>query len=331
MKKSVERAESTRPFPEVPPLPFRGEPTVVQKLLAKKRAWASSPEILKTSHRLIHGDARLMPEIPSHSAHLIVTSPPYWNLKKYRDHRNQLGHISDYEIFHNELDRVWSECHRILSPGGRLCVVVGDVCRSRREFGRHQVVPLHADILRRAQQFGFEPLAPIIWYKISNATTEVAGSSGSFLGKPYEPNAIIKNDIEFILMLRSPGYRTPTPLQRDLSVIEPADHSRWFRQLWADIRGASQRAHPAPFPEEIARRLISMYSFVGDTVVDPFLGTGTTCVAAMSLNRSSIGFEIDSHYMGLARRRFTEVRQEHRYQARLNLERRSSSGRPRKS
>lgn len=287
------------------PSRVRGEPKVEAKFAAKRSAWARGPELLSTTHHVHLADARALGMLKNGDVQLVVTSPPYWNLKEYRPHKSQLGHIDDYSLFLEELLKVWRECHRILVPGGRLCIVVGDVCQSRREHGRHQVVPLHADILRVCREVGFETLAPIIWYKIANAATEVAGNGAGFLGKPYEPNAIIKNDIEFILLLRKPGYRQPTDEQRDLSVIEKADHARWFRQIWDDVPGSSLRDHPAPYALEIPRRLISMFSFVGDTVLDPFLGTGTTTAAAISLHRSSVGLEIDPHYFELARRRLS--------------------------
>lgn len=144
----------------------------------------------------------------------------------------------------------------------------------------------------------------IIWNKIANAKTEVAGNGNGFLGKPYEPNAIIKNDVEFILLFRKPGdYRHPSQLQRDLSLISKENHRKWFQQVWTDIRGESQRQHPAPFPQELAKRLISMFSFVGDTVLDPFLGIANTSLAAMETHRSSIGFEIEPSYFEIVKRR----------------------------
>ena len=155
-----------------------------------------------TRHVLVQGDARDMTFIENDSVHLVITSPPYWNLKQYNTNPAQMGHISNYEHFLNELQKVWREVYRVLVPGGRLVCVVGDVCLSRRKNnGRHVVVPLHADICVICRKIGFDNLNPIIWHKISNASYEVAGNS-RFLGKPYEPNAIIKNDIEFILMQR---------------------------------------------------------------------------------------------------------------------------------
>ena len=256
----------------------------------------------RSTHRLVLGDAREMRFIEDESIHLVLTSPPYWNLKEYNENPDQLGNIEDYEKFLSEIEKVWKECYRVLVPGGRLVCVVGDVCLSRREHGRHVVVPLHADICVQCRHIGFDNLNPIVWSKISNASYEVERGS-KFLGKPYEPNAIIKNDIEFILMQRKPGaYRKPTSEQRELSRIGKEEYSQWFRQFW-DIPGASTKEHPAPFPIELAYRIIRMFSFVGDTVLDPFCGTGTTMAAAYRAGRHSIGIEIDSQYVELARRR----------------------------
>jgi len=255
-----------------------------------------------TFHRLILGDAREMPYVPDESVHLVVTSPPYWNLKRYNEREGQLGHVADYEEFLASLEQVWRESFRALVPGGRLVCVVGDVCLSRRRYGRHLVMPLHADIVVVCRRIGFDNLNPIIWDKISNANYEVENGS-KFLGKPYEPNAIIKNDIEFILMQRKPGgYRQPTEEQRRLSKLSKKEYAEWFRQFWT-ITGASTRQHPAPFPLELAHRLVRMFSFHGDTVLDPFCGTGTTMLAALKTGRNSIGIDIDPEYCRFALRR----------------------------
>ncbi|GIW93483.1 MAG: methyltransferase [Pirellulaceae bacterium] len=258
-----------------------------------------------TAHDLFLRDARLLDDLPPNSVHLILTSPPYWILKQYRQSNGQLGHIKDYEEFLAQLDRVWLHCFRALVPGGRLICVVGDVCLSRRKNdGRHTVVPLHASIQEHCRRIGFDNLAPIIWYKISNAVYEVGNGSAGFLGKPYEPNAVIKNDIEFILMQRKPGgYRSPTMAERILSIISVQDFQCWFRQVWTGLSGASTREHPAPFPVELAERLIRMFSFVGDTVLDPFMGTGTTNLAAARWGRNSIGCEVDEYYFDIAEKR----------------------------
>jgi len=255
----------------------------------------------KTYHRLINGDARDLSFLSDESIHLVVTSPPYWNLKRYNENPNQLGHVNDYESFLSELEKVWREVFRVLVPGGRLVCVVGDVCVSRRRFGRHLVFPLHADICVLCRKIGFDNLNPIIWHKIANASYEVENGS-KFLGKPYEPNAIIKNDMEFILMQRKPGgYRKPTEVQRKLSKIDKKDFNVWFQQIW-NITGASTRNHPAPFPLKLASRLVRMFSFQDDTVLDPFCGTGTTMVASLRYGRNSIGIDIDPEYCRMAAR-----------------------------
>lgn len=264
----------------------------------------------ETKHQLILGDARDLSFLANGSIHLVVTSPPYWTLKRYEEHVSQMGHMSDYEVFLRELEKVWRHAYRVLVPGGRLVCVVGDVCLSRRKnAGRHVVVPLHADICVQCRKIGFDNLNPIIWHKIANASYEVSNGS-KFLGKPYEPNAIIKNDIEFILMQRKPGgYRKPTEEQRELSRIAKDDFSKWFQQFWT-LSGASTKEHPAPFPLELAYRLVRMFSFVGDTVLDPFAGTATTMAAAMKSGRNSIGVEIEPKYACQAAQRLQQEAQD---------------------
>ncbi|HLJ57213.1 MAG TPA: site-specific DNA-methyltransferase [Chthonomonadaceae bacterium] len=256
-----------------------------------------------TSHRLRLSDARDLTWLDDESVHLVVTSPPYWTLKQYRDNNtDQMGDIADYETFLAELDKVWGECKRVLVPGGRICCVVGDVCLPRKKSGRHLVMPLHADIQVRARQVGLDCLTPILWHKIANGATETDGNGAGFYGKPYQPGAIIKNDLEYILFLRKgDGYRTATPMQKALSMLTKEEMQAWMRSVWTDVRGASTRnGHPAPFPVELAERLVRMFSFAGDTVLDPFAGTGSTCVAALVAGRNSIGSDIESSYLEAA-------------------------------
>lgn len=237
-----------------------------------------------------------MSYIPDRSVHLVLTSPPYFNLKEYRKGKNQLGMIEDYQAFIDQLEKVWKECYRVLVPGGRIVCVVGDVCLSRRKYGRHVVMPLHSDIAVSCRKIGFDNLNPILWHKISNAAFE-ANINSSILGKPYEPNAIIKNDIEYILMERKPGgYRKPSEQQRIESKIDKEDFKQWFSQIW-ELPGASTKnGHPAPFPLDLAVRLVKMFSFVGDTVLDPFCGSGTTLLAAAKNKRNGIGIETEAYY-----------------------------------
>ena len=256
-----------------------------------------------TRHVLYEGDARSMSDIPTESVHLVCTSPPYGSLKEYPDNPGQLGNMPVYDEFLDELDKVWRECLRILVPGGRVACVVGDVCISRRRGGRHYVLPLSGDIQVRARQLGFDNLTPIRWMKVANIVTEASRSS-RYLGKPNLPNGIIKNDLEHILFLRKPGgYRKATEQQQALSRIETDDYVRYFAPIWSDVTGQLRSGHPAPYPVEIPRRLIKMFSFVGDTVVDPFCGTGTTALMALELGRDSVSFEIDPTYVAMSEER----------------------------
>ena len=291
-------------------LPLKNPQTDIPRIAKDEKLVRLIGEAIRhipTKHTLRLGDARSTSALKPESVQLVLTSPPYWTLKEYRASKGQMGHIADYEEFLSELDKVWTNCYRALVPGGRLICVVGDVCLSRRKNGgRHTVVPLHSSIQEHCRTIGYDNLAPIIWYKISNAVYEVEGGSG-FLGKPYEPNSVIKNDIEFILMERKPGgYRTPDVAARLLSLISADNYQKWFQQIWTGVTGASTRHHPAPYPAELAERLIRMFSFVGDTVLDPFMGTGTTTVAAAKSGRNSIGLEVDPHYHELAHARIVE-------------------------
>ena len=282
--------------------------TALPRIAKDRKLTALIESIIKevpTHHDLRLGDAR---SLQAEGVHLVLTSPPYWTLKEYRKSEGQLGFVADYEAFLGELDKVWERCLKALVPGGRLICVVGDVCLSRRKNGgRHMVMPLHSSIQEHCRQIGYDNLAPIIWHKIANAKFEAEGNGSTFLGKPYEPNAVIKNDIEFILMQRKPGgYRAPSEATRVLSVIPEDSHREWFQQIWTRLPGASTKHHPAPFPVELAERLIRMFSFVGDTVLDPFMGTGTTNIAASRWGRNSIGVEVDPHYFEYARKRLED-------------------------
>jgi modification methylase len=283
-------------------------PRIAKNAMLTKEIERTLP-LIPTRHDLYNADARQLDFLDPESVHLVITSPPYWTLKKYQDHSGQLGGIADYLSFLDALDEVWRGCYRALVPGGRLVCVVGDVCLSRRKNGGvHTVVPLHAAVQERCRDIGYFNLAPIIWHKIANAKYEAEGNGAGFLGKPYEPNAVIKNDIEFILMERKPGgYRSPSVATRVLSVIPAARHQVWFQQIWTGVTGASTKKHPAPYPIELAERLVRMFSFVGDTVLDPFMGTGTSSVAAGRWGRNSIGVEVDPGYFENSVERTTEA------------------------
>jgi modification methylase len=260
-----------------------------------------------TKHDIYEGDARDLSVIQTASVHFVCTSPPYGSLKEYPDHPGQLGNMASYEKFLDELDYVWAECLRILVPGARVACVVGDVCISRRKGGRHHVLPLSADLQVRARKIGFDNLTPIRWQKVSNINLEASRSS-RFLGKPNLPNGVVKNDLEHILFFRKPGgYRKPTEEMEKRSFIPTEDYARWFAPVWTDVTGQLRRDHPAPYPVEIPRRLIRMCSFAGDTVVDPFGGTGTTGLAALETGRNSVTVEIEPTYVALVKKRLAEV------------------------
>ncbi len=297
----IEREPGQTPLPQealelFASLGQRAIPTIAknQDLIERLLAYARA---LPSRHRLLLGDSRQrLNGLPDESVHLAITSPPYWTLKEYAEAPGQLGALADYEEFLDALDRVWAEVLRLLVPGGRLVVVVGDVNipRKNRVFKRHLIFPLHASIQERARKLGFDNLAPIIWYKIANARFEAGG--GGFYGKPYEPGAVVKNDVEYILFFRKPGgYRSPTVEQRLGSIIPEEEHRLWFRQIWT-LGGAPTREHPAPFPLELAERLVRMFSFTGDTVLDPFMGSGTSNLAALRWGRNSVGVEVIGSY-----------------------------------
>lgn len=302
-----------------PGLPLEDNTTEgLKALLAANRhyrevAWPSPYD--RTTHQLHRGDARDLSWIPDDSVHLVVTSPPYWTLKQYAPgNADQMGHFEDYEHFLSELDRVWTECERVLVGGGRICCVVGDICIPRKRGGRHYLVPLHSDIQVRARKLGLDCLQPILWNKIANGVTEVEGNGAGFYGKPYQPGGIIKNDIEYILFLRKGGeYRSAPTLQKALSMLTREEMTTWQRSIWSDLRGASTRdGHPAPYPVELAERLIKLFSFAGDTILDPFAGTGSTSQAAIMSGRNSIANEIEFAYVEIARQRIQREAQLHR-------------------
>jgi DNA modification methylase len=315
-------AEQAPYFPQVdlPGIPATdNEPGAVAALLKanrqlRQRRWPAPYD--RTRHEMILGDARNLSFIQSESVHLVVTSPPYFNLKSYASDADgaQLGRIDDYEAFLDELDRVWRECARVLVPGGRICCVIGDILIPRRADGRHRVLPLPSDIQVRSRNHGLDNLTPILWFKIGNRTNEAGGGSSGYYGKPYQPGAIIKNDIEHIVMLRKPGgYRSTPMVQRALSMLQREEMDAWMRPVWSNIRGASLRdGHPAPFPVEIAERLVRMFSFAGDTVLDAFAGSGSTAVAAIRAGRNSVSVEVEEAYLNAAVRRAAGEAAEHR-------------------
>ncbi len=265
------------------------------------------PEHSATTHKLFCSDARDLSDLRDESVHLIVTSPPYWTLKEYPPNERQLGAVEDYEKFLTELDRVWSECVRVLIPGGRLCCVVGDVCIPRERRLADTMSSRFMPTLQSAfANFGLDSLTPILWFKIANgARLRRRAMEQASMESPIQPGAIVKNDFEYILFFRKGGtYRSPSTVQKALSMLSKDEMKGWLKTAWTDIKGEStRRGHPAPFPVELAERLIRLFSFAGDIVLDPFVGTGTTTLAAMNVGRSSIGTDCDPNFVSMARER----------------------------
>lgn len=243
---------------------------------------------------IILGDSRNMVELKDESVHLVVTSPPYWQLKDYGN-ENQIGFNDSYEDYINNLNLVWKECYRVLHKGCRLCVNIGDQFARSVYYGRYKIIPIREEIIRFCETIGFDYMGAIIWQKVTTCnTTGGATIMGSF---PYPRNGIIKLDYEFILIFKKLGV--PPKVSREIkekSKLTTEEWNEYFYGHW-NFPGERQDKHLAMFPEELPKRLIKMFSFVGDTVLDPFLGSGTTCLAAKNLNRNSIGYEINKDFL----------------------------------
>jgi site-specific DNA-methyltransferase (adenine-specific) len=249
---------------------------------------------MKTINKIIIGDSRWMHEVPDESVHLVITSPPYWQLKDYGNGQ-QIGFNDSYEEYINNLNLVWKECHRVLHKGCRLCVNIGDQFARSVYYGRYKVIPIRTEIIKFCESAGFDYMGAIIWQKVTTChTTGGATVMGSF---PYPRNGIIKLDYEFIIILKK--YGDPPRVTKDIkeqSKLTQEEWSQYFVGHW-NFPGEKQDQHLAMFPEELPRRLIKMFSFVGDTVLDPFLGSGTTSLAAKNLERNSIGYEINEDFL----------------------------------
>ncbi len=249
---------------------------------------------MKTNHKIIIGDSRCMNEVGDKSIHLIITSPPYWQLKDY-GRKKQIGFNDSYEDYINNLNLVWDECYRILDNGCRLCINIGDQFARSVYYGRYKVIPIRTEIIKFCETVGFDYMGAIIWQKVTTCnTTGGATIMGSF---PYPRNGIIKLDYEFILIFKKPGKAKTIPKEiKEKSKMTKEEWNEFFIGHWK-FSGVKQDKHLAMFPFELPRRLIKMFSFVGDTVLDPFLGSGTTSLAANKLERNSIGYEINSDFL----------------------------------
>lgn len=248
----------------------------------------------RTLHRIVIGDSRSMEEIDDESVHLVVTSPPYWQLKDY-GHENQIGFDDSYEDYINNLNLVWSESHRVLHPGCRLCVNIGDQFARSVYYGRYKVIPIRTEIIRFCESIGFDSMGAIIWQKVT--TTNTTGGASVMGSYPYPRNGVVKIDYEFILLFKKQGDGPkPTPDQKEASRMSDEEWNTFFAGHW-NFPGERQNGHLAMFPEELPRRLIKMFTFVGETVLDPFLGSGTTSLAARNLGRNSVGFEANPQFL----------------------------------
>lgn len=249
---------------------------------------------MKTIHKIIHGDSRQMNLLDDKSVHLIITSPPYWQLKDYGT-ENQIGFHESYESYINNLNLVWEESYRVLHPGCRLCINIGDQFARSVYYGRYKVIPIRTEIIKFCETIGFDYMGAVIWQKVTTCnTTGGATIMGSF---PYPRNGILKLDYEFILLFKKQGIApAPTKEQKELSIITKDEWNTYFSGHWY-FAGAKQDGHIAMFPEELPARLIKMFSFSGETILDPFLGSGTTALAARNLGRNSVGYEINLDFI----------------------------------
>jgi len=249
---------------------------------------------------VVIGDSRNMEELKDESVHLIVTSPPYWQLKDYGN-GDQIGFNDSYEDYINNLNLVWKECYRVLSKGCRLCVNIGDQFARSVYYGRYKIIPIREEIIKFCETIGFDYMGAIIWQKVTTCnTTGGATVMGSF---PYPRNGVIKLDYEFILIFKKLGASPNVSKEaKERSKLTREEWNEYFNGHW-NFPGERQDRHLAMFPEELPKRLIKMFSFVGDTVLDPFLGSGTTCLAARKLDRNSIGYEINKDFLSVIRQK----------------------------
>lgn len=253
---------------------------------------------MKTIHKIVHGDSRQMNLLPDKSVHLVVTSPPYWQLKDYGS-EDQIGYNESYEQYINNLNLVWNECYRVLDNGCRLCVNIGDQFARSVYYGRYKIIPIRTEIIKFCEAIGFDYMGAIIWQK--KTTTNTTGGASLMGSFPYPRNGMLSIDYEFILLFKKLG--TPAKPDSDLKEQSRMTKEEWktcFSGHW-NFGGAKQERHIAMFPEELPKRLIKMFSFKGDTVLDPFMGSGTTPLVAKRLDRNSIGYEIHKEFIAFSK------------------------------
>lgn len=255
---------------------------------------------IKTNHKIIRGDSRQMNELSNNSVDLVITSPPYWQLKDYGTD-DQIGYNDSYENYINNLNLVWQECYRVLQNGCRLCINIGDQFARSVYYGRYKIIPIRTEIIKFCETIGFDYMGAIIWQKSTTMNTSGGATiMGSF---PYPRNGIIKLDYEFILLFKKNG--TPEKIDKNLKELSKMTKEEWntyFQGHW-NFNGVRQNGHIAMFPEELPKRLIKMFSFVEDTVLDPFVGSGTTSLAAKNLGRNSVGYEINTKFIEMIKQK----------------------------
>src|SRR3989344_976720 len=250
---------------------------------------------MATNHKIIIGDSRNMAEIQDESVQLIVTSPPYWPIKDYGN-KNQIGFNDTYEEYINNLNQVWFECYRVLDPGCRLSINIGDQFARAVTYGRYKIIPIRTEIIKFCESIGFDYMGAVIWQKMTNMKTSGGASvMGSY---PYPRNGHLAIDYEFILLFKKLGKEKNNVSKaiKEKSKLTNDEWRQYFKGHW-NFSGAKQDKHLAMFPDELPRRLIKMYSFVGENVLDPFLGSGTTSKVAKELKRNSIGYEINKEFL----------------------------------
>lgn len=255
---------------------------------------------IETTHQIINGDSRQMTALPDKSIDLVITSPPYWQLKDY-GYEDQIGYNDSYETYINNLNLVWNECYRVLDKGCRLCINIGDQFARAVYYGRYKVIPIRTEIIRFCEAIGFDYMGAIIWQKKTTSnTTGGASLMGSY---PYPRNGVLSIDYEFILLFKKLGNAPrPSGEIKERSKMTKAEWKAYFNGHW-NFGGAKQDGHMAVFPEELPKRLIKMFSYVGDTVLDPFLGSGTTSLAARNQNRNSVGYEINPEFISVVEKK----------------------------
>ena len=249
---------------------------------------------IKTKHKIVVGDSRQMTELEDKSIHLVITSPPYWQLKDYGD-KKQIGFDDSYERYINNLNLVWKECYRVLENGCRLCINIGDQFARSVYYGRYKVIPIRTEIIKFCENIGFDYMGAIIWQK--KTTTNTTGGASIMGSYPAPRNGIISIDYEFILLFKKLGTLKKVDKKiKELSCMSKKEWREYFSGHW-NFGGVKQDGHIAMFPEKLPTRLIKMFSFIGDTILDPFLGSGTTSLAAKKHYRNSVGYEINPTFI----------------------------------